>query len=228
MARQTKRELRSGGVAHDKKFPRVKIMLASVLQQKVVSTTDVGERVGPASAFIAHAAVFKIGCRHPFGTQRRAKMACVIQVVAGAPVAAVNVDDERKTVPGLLPAFRQAQLEKLIRVRPVCDPRVSRRRWEREYRIGHQKKNSTGFSAQRIRFSARQHRIRRGLALFVTQRFDGIKIRRAQRRHHSADHTHHGQNPRSHDQNSGRNNQSNIGSLGVLGQRAVEGKAPRR
>ena len=128
MARQTKRELRSGGVAHDKKFPRVKIVLASVLQQNVVSTADVGERVGPASAFIAHAAVFKIGCRHPFGTQRRAKMACVIQVVAGAPVTAVNVDDERKRVLGLLPVFRQPQLEKLIRVRPVCDPRVSRRR----------------------------------------------------------------------------------------------------
>jgi len=79
----------------------------------------------------------------------------MIQVVLGAPVATVNADDERITALESLLAlgpivfgqivFRQPQIEKLIRIRPVNNASISRRRRETQDGIRHQKKNSTGF-----------------------------------------------------------------------------------
>jgi hypothetical protein len=118
MGRQTKRKLAPGGVADDEKSLWVKIVQASILQKKVIRATDVGESVGPASALVPHAAVFKIRGRHPFSSQRRTKMPGMIQVVFSAPVAAVNIDDERIKSCGFLCAcsqiaLRQAQVDRM-------------------------------------------------------------------------------------------------------------------
>src|SRR5579859_1452235 len=81
-------KLASGGVSHHYDFLGVEIMLGRVLHEIVVGGADVGEGAGPASAIVAHAAVFEIGGGDAFCRQRGAEVAGMIEIVFGAPVAA--------------------------------------------------------------------------------------------------------------------------------------------
>ena len=70
-------------------------MCVGILQKKMICGANVGERAGPASSIVTDAAVFEVGgCKSP-GGESRAEMACVIEVVFGAPEASMNVGDQR-------------------------------------------------------------------------------------------------------------------------------------
>src|ERR1700688_4463603 len=101
-------------------------MLRCALHEEAVGGTDVGEGAGPASAVVAHPAVFEVGGGHASCGERGAKVASMIEIVFGAPETAVNVEDDRKRSFLIL---WQTQVQKLIRFRAVGQALVCR--WRR-------------------------------------------------------------------------------------------------
>jgi hypothetical protein len=82
-------------VPHDDEFLRIEIVFPGVLSQVLVDTANVGKSVGPASTFIADAAIFDVRGGQAFGRESGAQVAGVIQGVLGAPKASMDVDDGR-------------------------------------------------------------------------------------------------------------------------------------
>lgn len=126
--RQAERKLGTGRVSHRDNPGGIEMVFCSVLYEKLIGRSDVGKRSGPGSAFIAHPAIFQIGGRHPAGCECRTKMSGMIEVVLGAPEAAVNIDHERVGPVGLILGRRQTQIEKLVGIGAVRETGI-RRRW---------------------------------------------------------------------------------------------------
>lgn len=118
-----------------------------VLNKKVVGRPDVGKCARPASAIVADAPVFQIGsCQSP-GGERGTEMPGMIKIVSGAPVAAVDVDDQRMRRRGL--SFgRKTQVEKLIGIGAVREANIGLRRLPIENVTTH---GGHDFSRQEVR-----------------------------------------------------------------------------
>ena len=96
MGREAKRQLASRRVAHDNDFLCVQVIRCGTLNKEMICGTDIGKRARPTPTFIAHAAIFEVRRRQAFCGQSAAEMSRVIEVVLGAPVAPMDVDDEWK------------------------------------------------------------------------------------------------------------------------------------
>src|ERR1700688_3214180 len=64
-------------------------------------------------------------------------MSGMIEVIFGAPESSVDVNDKGIRCLALFFGGRQTQIEKLVGVRAVGEPRVGTRRWHGENIIGH-------------------------------------------------------------------------------------------
>src|ERR1700722_4632726 len=106
---EAKSELASGGVASHYDSRGIQVVCVRILQNEIISGANVGESTGPASAIVTDAAVFEVGGCNSSGSERRAKMTCVIQVVLSAPETSMNVDDQG--VRGFFFCRRQTQVE---------------------------------------------------------------------------------------------------------------------
>ena len=110
----------------------IEIVVVGVLQEEVVGAANVSEGVGPASSFVANAAILKVGGGDAFAGECGAEMAGVVEVVLCTPEASVNIDDC-----GMRPLrFRKTKVSELIRIRAVGDTGVSGRRSESENVVG--------------------------------------------------------------------------------------------
>src|ERR1017187_10912090 len=98
----------------------------------MIGGTDIGEGAGPGPAFVANAAVFEVGRCQSFGGESRAEVACVVEIVFGAPISPVDVDDKGIAWLAFFFGGRQTQIEKLVCVRTVGEARVGGGRVERE------------------------------------------------------------------------------------------------
>src|SRR5215467_13623701 len=96
MRGQTEPELAPRGVAHHNDSARIKMVLGSVLRQKLICRSDIFKRAGPRSAFVSDTAIFKICGRNRLTGEGRAEMSAMIEIVFRAPESSVNVDNERK------------------------------------------------------------------------------------------------------------------------------------
>ena|SRR5215831_12035499 len=117
----------AGGVPGDAKSfqvePRDGIIF--VLEQSTVGLADVLKCSGPCAAGIAHATVFNVpGCDAGF-LEPVAKMSCISEVIFGAPVAAVNEEDNRMRTF----ACGKANVDKLIWILSVRKAQISLRRF---------------------------------------------------------------------------------------------------
>src|SRR6202022_861581 len=107
---------------------RIEVVLAGVLQEEVVGAANVSEGVGPCAAFVANAAVLKVGGGDASAGERGAEVGGVVEVVLCTPEASVNIDDC-----GMRPLrFRKTKVSELIRIGAVGDTGISGRRSEGE------------------------------------------------------------------------------------------------
>ena len=136
MCGQTQPELAPRGVAHYNDSARIKMLLGSVLHQKLIGRSDVLKCAGPGSAFVADPAIFKICGRNRFTGEGRAEMSAMIEIVFRAPEPPVNVDNERKGS-GFVDLRRKSQIEELVWVAAVGQPLVGRWRLQRQNVIRH-------------------------------------------------------------------------------------------
>src|SRR5579864_5127351 len=115
--RETESEMATGGVSGDAELfevePRDGIVF--VLAQCTVRAADVLKRSGPSTARIAHAPVLDVPTGDAGLFERVAKMSGVSEIVFGAPVSAVDEEDDG------MRAFSggNANVNKLIRVLAV-------------------------------------------------------------------------------------------------------------
>src|ERR1700736_1860710 len=99
---------------------RIEIVVVGVLQEEVVGAANVGEGVGPCAAFVAHAAIFKVGGGDAFAGERRAEVTGVVEVVLGAPKASMDINDC-----GMRPLrLRKTKVSELVRIGAVGDTGV--------------------------------------------------------------------------------------------------------
>src|ERR1700687_4658015 len=103
----------------------------------MIGGADIGEGAGPRSAIVADAAVFEVGGRQASGGKSCAEMSRMIEVIFGAPESSVDVNDQGIRWLALFFGRRQTQIEKLVGVRAIGEPRVGSRRWHGENVIGH-------------------------------------------------------------------------------------------
>ena len=93
---KTQSEMAAGGVSGDAESfeiePRDGIIF--VFAQCTVSAADVFKRSGPSAAGIADATVFDVPSGDAGLLERVTKMSGVSEIVFGAPVAAVNKEDD--------------------------------------------------------------------------------------------------------------------------------------
>ncbi len=129
---ETKRELASGGVSHHQKLMGIEVALAGALQEEVVGVANVGEGVGPGSAFIANPAILKVGGGGAFAGERGTEVGGVVEVVLRTPEASVNIDDCRMRPLRL----GKTKVSELIRIGAVGDTGIRGRRSESENVVG--------------------------------------------------------------------------------------------
>src|ERR1700687_1894326 len=94
----------------------------------MIGGADIGEGSGPGSAIVADAAVFEVGRRQSFCGKSCAQMSSMFEVVFSAPESSVNVHDKGIRCLALFFGGRQTQIEKLVGVRAIGEPRVGSRR----------------------------------------------------------------------------------------------------
>ena len=123
---KAERKVAAGGVSGDAELFEVEFgeRIILVRKQSTVGAADVFKCSGPSAAGIAHAPVFDVPRGDAGLLKRMAKMPGVSQVVLGAPVAAVNKEDDR------MRAFSSwnANVDKLIWVLPVSEAQIGIRR----------------------------------------------------------------------------------------------------
>src|SRR5262249_13263903 len=101
------------------------VTFARMSTQKLVRGSDIFKCSGPSPATISDSSVFNIpGCDSSLG-QRGTQMSCIIQIVLGSPVAAVNKEDNGMW----LFAAGNADVYKLIGVGTVHGPAIRLRRF---------------------------------------------------------------------------------------------------
>src|SRR5262249_50889943 len=92
--------------------------------QGTVGAADIFKASRPSSARVSHTAILDIPGGQACTLQRVTEMAGVSQVILGAPVAAMDKEDQR-----MRPfAGRQPNIHELIRIRAVGEPKVRPRR----------------------------------------------------------------------------------------------------
>ena len=91
MRRQAQRQLSAGGMPGDDEPIEVEVETCALLAQKAVRGPNIFEGTRPPSTGIPHAAVLGIEGCDACGTQRLAEMPGMSEIVARAPVAAVDV-----------------------------------------------------------------------------------------------------------------------------------------
>src|ERR1700722_184564 len=116
-------------------------MLACVLQQKTIGRSDVGEGTGPASAFIADAAVFQVRRRQSPLSKRGAKVARVFKIVLRPPESAMDVNHQRRWSVVFLSGRRTSEIDELIGIGAETEARISGRRRESEEVVRHANQN---------------------------------------------------------------------------------------
>src|ERR1039457_2874200 len=143
----------------------------------MIGGTDIGEGAGPGSAFVANAAVFEVGRCQSFGGESRAEVACVVEIVFGAPISPVDVDDKGITWLAFFFGGRQTQIEKLVCVGTVGEARVGRRRLQSEDIVRHGEElilMGSGRTGSLMRAARRRRQKRRHACSLVTQGFDWV------------------------------------------------------
>src|ERR1700687_3251556 len=103
----------------------------------MIGGADIGEGSGPGSAIVADAAVFEVGRRQSFCGKSCAQMSSLFEVVFSAPESSVDVNDQGIRCLALFFGGRQTQIEKLVGVRAIGEPRVGSRWWHGENVIRH-------------------------------------------------------------------------------------------
>src|ERR1700687_4600303 len=98
----------------------------------MIGGADIGEGAGPRSAIVADAAVFEVGGRQASGGKSCAQMSRMIEVIFGAPESSMDVNDKGIRRLAFFFGGRQTQIEELVGIRPVGEPRVGTRRWHGE------------------------------------------------------------------------------------------------
>src|SRR5262252_6388385 len=134
MCSEAECELAASRMPNRDDFLSIDPILVRILDKKLIGRANVAKRAGPPAALVADSAIFKIRCHQSLDSKRGTKMSRMIEVEFRAPVSPVNVDYKRMWF-----AFirRQPQIEELIRVRAVRDPRVGLRRLTGENFVGH-------------------------------------------------------------------------------------------
>ena len=124
---ETESKMAAGGVSGDAELFQVEPRdgIISVFAQCTVSAADVLKGSGPSAAGVANATVFDVpGCDAGL-FERMAKMSSISEIVFGAPVAAVNEEDD------WMRAFSagDANVDKLIWILAVSEAQIRLRRF---------------------------------------------------------------------------------------------------
>ena len=124
---ETESQMATGGVSGNAEFfeiePRDGIIF--VLTQRTVGAADILKGSGPSPAGVAHATVFNVpGCDAGL-LERVAKMTGISEIVFGAPVSAMNEENNR------MRAFarRKANVNELIWVLAIREAQIRLRRF---------------------------------------------------------------------------------------------------
>ena len=97
---QAQRQLSAGGVAHHNQLREIQIVALGDLRNVAVGAAQVFEGARPSSSRVPYAAILDIPGGQSFGRKGGAEMSGMLQIVFGAPVAAVDIHHDRERAVG--------------------------------------------------------------------------------------------------------------------------------
>src|SRR5215470_4407242 len=132
VSRKAQRELAAGRVTYHQCPCWIKVVALRDLWQEARGPGNILKRPRPAPAFITGPAIFHIPSCQAFGREGGAKMSDMLEVILGAPKAAVDTHNDWKW----RGTFRQTQFTKLIGIASIGEANIRWRSREGENVIG--------------------------------------------------------------------------------------------